>query len=287
VQLAFNCPLGFSWRGVIAGFLIGIVFISTVVVFKVRHGQPVAVLSSRQIDFGTISATSRPRVGRIDVENRGSAELEIAVVGTSCGCARVVELDDRIAPGGKGRLLIEVNPSASQSGLNIQHLTIKTNAKGSEYIVARIEWRIRQDADVVLTPSEVQVTVTRAELAKSAGAARHEIIIMDRWAHGPLQINHIATSKYVSATVEKVDNTCVSCQQSNPGTLLTRAFRCRIILSSELPSPSIDEWVLLTTNHPTFSVLKVRITGSVLTEMVPEPSQIVIDSSRFCLKTAF
>ncbi len=74
-------------------------------------GQPDLVLEEGERDIGTIP-NGEVRTFEVVVENRGTAELVIQGVSTSCGCTTAMVEPLTLAPGAKGRLVVTYDSGA-------------------------------------------------------------------------------------------------------------------------------------------------------------------------------
>ena len=96
---------------------------------------PKIVVSETVIDLGTV-ARGTQAVANFEIENTGSAPLELRNLGTTCACA-VAEFDQVIAPGGKGRYAVKVDTSMI-AGPGQAQATLGTNDPETPKVVLSV-----------------------------------------------------------------------------------------------------------------------------------------------------
>jgi hypothetical protein len=224
---------------------------------------------------------AKPKHAQAAIKNDGNSDLLVSVAGVSCGCTKVLSIDERIKSKQQGNILFEVSPAESHPGLNTQTVAIKTNASDNIEIIT-LQWRIKDQKPIELSAQEFEVKVTKSELEHASGAAVQKLIILDHSLDVPLQIINIGCSSHVKASAFDATSFCSSCNSE------IRAFRCEITLLPSLDlGKSIEESVELTTNSSVLPKITIPIHGVILPNVRVEPAAVIINVKNQSLNAAF
>lgn len=244
-----------------------------VIVPFLLSGRPDPVFDSMSIDFGTFPRSSQPQRHELWVSNRGSRSLTILFTGSSCGCASVIDYDKVIGAGKRGRILLEVDPSKSLNGLNMQHIVLRTNASPDVPVMISLGWRVRDDSALLISPTEWNVVLTPEALRDRALSTRQQVLLLDRSLAGPVNITSVKCTKNISATVETTSYKCSSCTGAG-----SRVIRVTLSLNHDLAEGPIDEQVTLTTDHKQFPQITIPIHGQVISRLIAEPKHVILET---------
>jgi hypothetical protein len=92
---------------------------------QVSDGAPTIYFSETQHDFGKVNEGDKVNY-TFNFANKGTSELTIKDIKTSCGCTAALLSQDNLAPGQEGTLKVELN-TQNRSGKMSRTVTISSN----------------------------------------------------------------------------------------------------------------------------------------------------------------
>lgn len=92
---------------------------------QVSDGAPTIYFSETQHDFGKVNEGDKVNY-TFNFANKGTSELKINDIKTSCGCTAALLSQDNLAPGQEGTLKVELN-TQNRSGKMSRTVTISSN----------------------------------------------------------------------------------------------------------------------------------------------------------------
>jgi Protein of unknown function (DUF1573) len=111
---------------------------------------PMAEMEATEYDFGLVR-TDELSEARFTIYNKGDKTLKLYDVVTSCACTTGQLMDKQIPPGGKGELIIRVNPNKMRDASTSLSLGIKTNDPAHELlllpVLAHLEYPLRFESE--------------------------------------------------------------------------------------------------------------------------------------------
>jgi hypothetical protein len=233
---------------------------------SVVGANPKIVLSQDVIDFGAISINNAKLSKEIYVENEGTKTLEIKFINSTCGCTQVKQMDEKIAPGEEGKIIIEVALSKMDLGIKKQMLYFKTNDSQKEYFNIEVNYRSNLE-EVAISPKKISVELSKEELSKGTGQTCNTIIIVDNW-EGRLKITDIQTSPNLTTSFYDILYRC------EKGTEL-HFMRFDTRLSPKCSVGKSEEYLRMSTNHPDYPSIEIPIVGTITSPINVFPKTVI------------
>lgn len=247
----------------------GKAFIMCLCLLCVRaYGNSRIALEKTHVDLGALETSQKVHLERLHFKNEGDDRLEIRYTGSSCGCTRIVEMQDKVEPGDTGYILIEVDPSKAGSGSSSQSLFLETNDPNHKGLAIKVFYRTKL-AEVELFPKQMNLQLTTTQVRGQQGNVKNSFYILDTWP-GRLRILDINTSKYARTALDDIVHRCERGAE-------THILRFDTRLTEDLPIGIFEEWIKVKTNHPAYSEIVIRITGRVQSGIVVSPKMIILN----------
>jgi hypothetical protein len=231
------------------------------------YGHPKIILEKNPVDLGVLETGGQLYSERLNFKNEGTDSLEVRYIGSSCGCTRIKEIQDKIEPGDSGYIVIEVDPSKARSGVLSQRLLLETNDPENKALSIKVFSRTKL-AEVELFPKKMSLQLTTTEVRNQQGNVKNKFFILDTWP-GRLEIVDIETSKYVRTMMDDIVHRCELGGE-------THIIRFDTRLTNDLPTGRFHEWVKLKTNHPEYPEITIPIDGVVQSGLMISPKMIML-----------
>lgn len=231
------------------------------------QAKPMIKLEKRSFDLGKLDPDGKINELHIAVANMGTDTLEIDFVGSSCGCITVESIDQKIYPGKNGRILLAIDPSKIGHGYKQQKLLFTTNDPNEKQVMIGVHYRTKL-AEVAISPTAINVELSKEEMVRSKGLSRNTITVVDSWINR-LEISDIRTSSHLTTSFYDILYRC-------PKGMEAHVLRFDTQLSRDLPVGSFNEWISFSTNHPKYPTMMVPLNGQVVSSIKVKPKILII-----------
>jgi len=226
-------------------------------------GEPAIEVETQEFDMGAIS-NSETTTKRMKVHNRGTGDLVVSGMKTSCGCAKGAMAQRVIAPGDGADMLITVDPFKVGGAFESRKvLTIMSNAVNEPELKVTVTARILPE--IAMEPSSIDF----GEVPK--GVRREASMLVRQLDERPLVIEALNTKP------QPDDGILVSCTEIPPEEWMTSGHREYRITAAVLPQASVGEHEVRFTFKTGYKrlgfvpgVVKAQLTASYRIEQRPE-----------------
>ena len=237
---------------------VGLVVVLVATVAGAADVQPRVALDHGVFDFGTVER-GVPVDHTFRLPNRGTAELRVDHVKSSCGCTVAVLSEREIPPGGEGRVAVTLD-TARLSGRTTKTVSIYTNDPDQPVLALTLTGQVT--TDLVVSPNPLYLGHVRR-----GDDTRHEVTI----APGR------PGARYV---VERLEDTNRAIRARLEPGAEGRGQRVVVELDREMPLGRFNEKLTLHTTSPRDPVITVSVFGSIEGDLVVLPPQVTFGVTR-------
>ena len=201
---------------------------------------PRAVVDKPVVDVGKVKKGEPIRYEFV-IRNAGDATLEITEVKPSCGCT-VAEFDERIAPGGSGRVKTVVATDAFGGGI-AKSVTVFTNDPDNPRINLVVKALIREP--VVVRPGYARFLTVQGQPVDPS------VQTVSSTDGSDLEVLSVKSPySFVKATYSR--------DEGDEG-----RWRIELRLDRGAPTGPLADYVVVRTNHPEQPEVKIAVSGLV------------------------
>jgi len=220
--------------------------------------QPRLALEQGIFDFGTVER-GVPVDHTFHLPNRGSAELRVDHVKSSCGCTVAVVSEREIPPGGEARVSVTLD-TARLGGRTTKTVSVYTNDPDSPVVPLTLTGQVA--ADLIVTPSPLYFGHVRR-----GDGSHHEVTVTPGRPGAHYAVERVEdTSRPIHARVEP--------RSDGPGQ------RVVVELDPEMPLGRFNETLTLHTTSPREPVMTLAVLGSVEGDLIVLPPQVAFGVTR-------
>jgi hypothetical protein len=225
---------------------------------RAEESSPRLGVEGAVFDFGTVERGMRVE-HTFGLPNRGSGDLRIDHVKSSCGCTVAVVSEQIVPPGGEARVAVSLD-TAGLAGRTTKTVTLYTNDPELPALGLSLVGMVA--ADLVIAPKPLYLGHLRR-----AAVVRREVLITpgrEGAAYTVERVEH--TNPAVRARLEP--------RGDGPGQRLV------IELDRDMPLGRFNETLTLRTTSPREPVMTLPVFGSVEGDVVVLPPQVTFGVTR-------
>jgi hypothetical protein len=213
-----------------------------------------------ELDLGELR-TGQEFEHRVKLVNQGPTPIEVRAVTASCGCLRVRQAPARVPAGGAAEVHLAVHTLSAPAGQQNWQVNVAwAGPAGQQALALPVRATVRQE--VVLQPPMLRVN--------SAGATRHELVVVDQRPNTFRIVRAVTSSPYlrISEPVERTDAAG------------RRVRALMLTIDGQLPAGRHEEQVVIHTDDPVHRELRVLVDitrrGGQRVEALPEKLELVL-----------
>jgi hypothetical protein len=220
--------------------------------------QPRLAVEEDVFDFGTVERGA-PVDHTFRLPNRGTAELRVDHVKSSCGCTVAVVSEREIPPGGEGRVVVTLD-TARLAGRTTKTVSVYTNDPDAPVVALSLTGQVT--ADLVVTPSPLYLGHVRR-----GDAPRREVTIAPGRNGATYTVERVEhTNPAIRARLER--------RPDGPGQ------RLLVEIDPQMSLGRFNETLKLFTTSPREPVITLSVLGSVEGDLVVLPPQVTFGVTR-------
>jgi hypothetical protein len=221
-------------------------------------GQPRLAVEQDVFDFGTVERGA-PVDHTFRLPNRGTSDLRVDHVKSSCGCTVAVVSEREIPPGGEGRIAVTLD-TGRLAGRTTKTVSVYTNDPDTPVVPLSLTGQVA--ADLVLTPSPLYLGHVR------------------RGDAPPREVTIAPGRPGATYTVERVEHTNPAIRARLERRPDAPGQRLLVEVDPRMPLGRFNETLTLHTTSPREPVMKLSVLGSAEGDLVVLPPQVTFGVTR-------